>query len=200
MTSDWKDREYQRKPLKIMVIGVTKKPENKRIFEDEFVRQLKTWGTDAVASYTVIPDEMQGDHAVIAAKMKEEGADAVLISRLANKKTVYASVPEKGIHPPYFYGNWREYYGYGSKVVYTSEYTAEDEYALMEINLYNARNDKLIWTALSETDFLGSDRNQIISYIGVMVKAMVDRKLLQWELWRKHSEAGYIGNRNPMSQ
>ncbi len=179
LTSAWKDPSYQGQPRKIMVIGIAKKPVNKRIFEDEFVRQLKARGTNAVASYTVMPDEKQGDHAVIAAKMKEQGADAVLISRLASKKTVQTYVPGSVYYPPSNYRDWRDYYGYGSQAVYTPGYTAEDEYALMETNLYNAGNNKLIWSASSETEILGSDQNQIKSYIGVMVNAMADQKLLR---------------------
>ena len=179
LTSAWKDPSYHGQPRKIMVIGVAKKPLNKRIFEDEFVKQLKARGTNAVASYTVMPDEKQGDNAVIAAKMKEQGADAVLISRLASKKTVHTYVPGSAYYPPPYYGNWHDYYGYGSQTMYTPGYTAEDEYALMETNLYDAGNAKLIWSAASETEILGSDQNQIISYIGVMVKAMADQKLLR---------------------
>jgi len=179
LTSAWKDPSYQGQPRKIMVIGVAKKPVNKRILEDEFVRQLKARGTNAVASYTVMPDAKEGDHAVIAAKMKEQGADAVLISRLASKKTVHTYVPGSVSYPPSYYGNWRDYYGYGSQAVYTPGYTAEDEYALMETNLYDAGNDKLIWSASSETEIRGSDQNQIISYIGVMVNSMADKKLLR---------------------
>src|SRR4030065_1197039 len=78
LTSAWKDPLYQKQPHKIMVIGVAKKPVNKRIFEDEFVRQLKARGTDAVASYTVMPDEKQADNTAIAATMKEQGAGGEL--------------------------------------------------------------------------------------------------------------------------
>src|SRR3990170_7573915 len=100
LTSAWKDPSYKGQPRKIMVIGVAEKPVSKRIFEDEFVRQLKARGTDAVASYTVMPDEKQGDHAVIAAKMKEQGADAALISRRASKKTMQTYVPGSVYYPP----------------------------------------------------------------------------------------------------
>jgi hypothetical protein len=179
LTSAWKDPTYQAQPRKIMVIGVAKKPVNKRIFEDEFVRRLKTRGTDAVASYTLMPDAMQGDHAVIIAKVKEQNADAVLISRLASKKTVHTYVQGSVSYPPSYYGNWRDYYGYGSQAVYTPGYTAEDEYALMETNLYDSGNNNLIWSASSETEIQGSDQRQIISYIGVMVNAMVDQNLLR---------------------
>lgn len=179
LTSSWKDPSYKGQPSKIMVIGVAKKPVIKRIFEDEFVKQLNVRGIDAIASYTVMPDKKQEDHAVIAAKLKELGADAVLISRLVSKKTVQRYVPSSVYYPPSYYGNCWDYYGYCSQSVYTPGYTAEDEYALMEINLYDARNDKLIWSATSETELLGSNQDQIKSYIGVMVSAMVEQKLLR---------------------
>lgn len=179
LTSVWKDQTYLEQPRKIMVIGVAKKPVNKRILEDEFVRQLKARGMDAVASYTVMPDEKQGDQAVIAEKMKEQGADAVLISRMASKKTVHTYIPGSVYYPPPYYGKWRDYYGHGYQAVYTPGYLAEDEYALMETNLYDAGTDKLIWSAASETEIWGSHQDQIISYIGVMVNAMADQKLLR---------------------
>ena len=178
-------------PRKIIVIGVVKRPVNRRIFEDEFVRQLKARGTNAIASYTVLPDDKKGDHAVIAVKVKEQGADAVLITRLVSKKTVQVYIPGSVYYPPStyqqsswrdhyppYYGTWRDYYGYGYQAMATPGYMAEDEYALMETNLYDAGNAKLIWSAASETEILGSNENQIKSFIGVMVNAMADQKLL----------------------
>jgi len=179
LTSAWKDPAYQKLPRKIMVIGLAKKPVIKRIFEDEFVRQIKVRGINAIAGYTVMADWKQGDHDVIAAKMKEHGADAVLITRLVSKKTVKFYMPGNVYYPPVNYGNWRDYYGYGSQAVYTPGYMAEDEYAIMETNLYNAANDKLIWAAASETVLLGTDQEQIISFIGVMVNAMDEYKVLR---------------------
>ena len=38
LTSAWKDPSYQGRPRKIMVIELAKKPANKRLIEDEFVR------------------------------------------------------------------------------------------------------------------------------------------------------------------
>ncbi len=179
LTSAWKDPAYKGPPHKIMIVGITKKPVNKRIFEDEFVRQLKAKGIDAVASYTVMADRKQGDHEVIAMKLKEQGADAVLITRLVSKKTVRTDIPGRFTVIPSSYGTWRDYYVYGSEVIFTPGYTAEDEYALMESNLYDAGSDKLIWSAASETELLGSDQDQIKSYIGVMVNSMAGQKLLK---------------------
>lgn len=178
-TASWKDPSYQRQPCKILVIGMSRKPVNKRIFEDEFVSQLKAKGTHSIASYTVMPDMRLTDHETIFAKMKRIGADAVLISRLTSNKTIEIHVPGSFYVVPKYYGNWRDYYAYGSNVMYTPGYMAEEELSAVETNLYDARNDRLIWSATSETEIMGSDLSQIKSYIGVMVSAMADNKLLR---------------------
>jgi hypothetical protein len=178
LTSVWKDPSYQTRPARIMVVGVAKNPLNRRLFEDEFVRQLESRGTDAIASYTVIPDDQQGDQAAIAKKVAELGADTVLITRLVSKKIVRVYVPGSPYFPPPFYATWPDYYGYGYHYMYTPGYIAEDEYAVIETNLYQAKSNKLIWAASSETGINDSDQNLINSYVGVMVKTMIGLGLL----------------------
>lgn len=175
----WKDQSYQARPYKIMVIGVAKNPVNRRIFEDEFVGQLNAHGTEAIASYTVLPDRQEGDHAIIAAKLAELGADTVLITRMVSKKTVQFYVPGTAYYPPPYYGTWPDYYGQGYQAMYTPGYMAEEEFAVIETNLYESRNDKLVWSASSETGMRGPDQNRIKSYIGVMVDAMSGQGLLR---------------------
>lgn len=178
LTSVWKDPSYQTRPAKIMVIGVAKNPINRRLFEDEFVKQLKSRGTDAIASYTVLSDKQQGDQEAIAKKVAELGADTVLITRLVSKKTVQVYVPGTAYYPPPYYGSWPDYYGYGYRYMYTPGYIAEDEYAIIETNLYEAKSDKLIWAASSETGINDADQYLIQSYVGVMVNNMIGLGLL----------------------
>lgn len=178
LTSVWKDPGYQARPTRIMVIGVARSAVNRRLFEDEFVRQLKSRGTDAIASYTVISDKQQGDQDAIAKKVAELGADTVLITRLVSKKTVQVYVPGTAYYPPPYYGSWPAYYGYGYSYMYTPGYIAEDEYAIIETNLYEAKSDKLIWAASSETGINDTSQNLIQSYIGVMVNNMIGLGLL----------------------
>jgi hypothetical protein len=174
----WKDPNYQARPARIMVIGVARNPIDRRLFEDEFVSQLKARGTDAIASYTVLPDRQQDDHVAIAAKVKELGADTILITRLVSKKIVQTYVPGTAYFPPPYYGSWPDYYGYGYNYMYTPGYIAEDEYAVIETNLYEARSDKLVWAASSETGISDSDLSVIHGYISVMVKNMIELGLL----------------------
>jgi hypothetical protein len=178
LTSVWRDPSYQTRPEKIMVVGVARNPINRRLFEDEFVRQLKSRGTDAIASYTVIPDKQQDDQEAIANKVKELGADTVLITRLVSKKIVQVYVPGTAYYPPPYYGRWPDYYGYGYRYMYTPGYIAEDQYAIIETNLYDAKSDKLVWAASSETGIGDSNQNLIQSYISVMVNNMIGLGLL----------------------
>jgi hypothetical protein len=178
LTSVWKDPSYRTRPAKIMVVGVARNPLNRRLFEDEFVKQIKSRGTDAIASYTVVPDEKQADQDAIAKKVAELGADAVLITRLVSKKTVQVYVPGTVYYPPPYYGSWPDYYGYGYRYLYTPGYIANDEYAVIETNLYEAKSNKLIWAASSETGINDSNQNLIQTYISVMVNNMIGLGLL----------------------
>ena len=178
ITSVWKDPTYQKHPEKMMVISVNKSPLNRRIFEEEFVRRIKKQGGDAIASYTVLPDAKQEDEAMIASKVAEQNADTVLITRLVSRKTVQVYVPGNLYYPPYYYDSWRNYYGYGYHALYSPGYLTEDEYALIETNLYDAKTDNLIWAATSETGVRGSEQGLIHSFIDEVVEKMVDQGLL----------------------
>lgn len=176
--SVWKDPSYQARPVRIMVVGVAKNPLNRRLFEDEFVLQLKVRGTDAIASYSALPDKLQDDQAAIAAKVKELGADTVLITRMVSKKIVQTYVPGTLYYPPDSYGTWPDYYGHGYRYLYSPGYITEDEYAVIETNLYEALHDKLVWAASSETVMSDSKQKLIKSYIGIMVNSMARSGLL----------------------
>jgi len=176
--SVWKDPTYQVRPAKIFVIGMAKNPGVRRLFEDEFVMQLKAHGTEAVSSYTALPDKQLNDEQLIAAKVKELGADTILITRLVSKKTVQVYVPGTAYSPPAYYGTWSGYYGYGYSNMYSPGYYAEDEYAVIESNMYDTGNDKLVWSASSETVMGDSNQELIKTYIETMVNTMTHGKLL----------------------
>ena len=178
INATWKEPSYQAHPARIMVIGVASNPLNRRLFEEEFVMQLKARGTDAIASYTVLSDQQQDDHMAIAAKVKELKADTVLVTRLVNKKTVKFYVPGTVYYPPPYYGTWPDYYGYSYRYIYSPGYITENEYAVIETNLYETTSDKLVWAASSETLIGDSNKDLIKSYIGIMVKTMFEQGLL----------------------
>lgn len=174
----WKNPAYLNHPQKIMVIGLSKSTAIRRVFEDEFVRQIRIRGADAIASYTVLPDTDKNDQEAIAEKLTELGADTVLITRLVSKRNVRIHVHGTTFIIPPFHEKWRNYYTHEYQIIRTPGYDIEEEFALLETNLYDAASDDLIWTAWSEAGIAGATQSLIKSYIGAMVKNMADQKLL----------------------
>jgi hypothetical protein len=180
----WKDDNYSGKIKKVLVIGVIKRPALRRFFEQEFVQQLKARGTDAVAGFTVLPPDEEVDKNIIASKLKELGADGVLITRLVDKKTVETYIPGKVDYghvyyaPPIHYREWDSYYSRSYTAVYDPGYTVKNEVMIVETNLYEAASEKLVWSAISETLGEGNSNTVIRSFIKVMIENLSKENLL----------------------
>ncbi len=180
ITSVWREPSYQDHPRKIMIIGMLPQASSNRMFEDEMVRRFKERGTDAIASYPVLPAEPAPDRAVIERVMREQGADTVLIARLMDKKTVTNYVPPPpmaprpmyGAPPSYYGSQWYGYYSYNAGTV------KQDEFAVVQTNIYDLKTEKLIWTAASET-WLGENAGKaIVSFTDVVVKNLAKDKII----------------------
>jgi len=171
----WKNENYKGPIRKITVIGASQRQAVRNLFEDEFVRELKARGTDAFASYTVLPLDQLDDKEKAAAKIKSLGADTVLIARLVDRKTVQTSVPGQPYVVPYYYSSWSSYYGQ----IITPVYTYQDDYAYVETNLYDLKTENLIWTARSETWMVEADQTLIKAFIKVMIDRLSADKLIQ---------------------
>ena len=80
-----------------MVMGVSTQPSVRRVFEDEFVGELKAAGVGAVASYTVIPQDGKADEATLQQAVREADADGALTTRLVRIET------KTQVTPGYYY-------------------------------------------------------------------------------------------------
>jgi hypothetical protein len=167
-TNVWRDQAYQGPVKKILVMGISKKQGVQRFFEDEFFRQLKQRGTDAVAGYSILPYDEKMDKDFIAAKAREAGADTVLVARPISRKIERSYVPGS-------YSRWGSYYGYA----YSPGYVVDDEYVYIETNLYDVATENLIWTAQSETIILAADQELIKSFISTMIAQLASDKLIK---------------------
>lgn len=178
LTAVWKEPSFRDHPRKIMIIGMIPAPKGKKIFEDEMVRSLRQRGTDAIVSYSLLPEQNAPDRAAVEKVMREQGADAVLIARLVDKKTVASYVPTSPAPgTPYggrgYYGaQWYGYYSHNPGTI------REDEFAVIQTNLYDLKTEKLVWTAASET-WLATDKVTLtLSFIDVITKKLVDDQII----------------------
>jgi hypothetical protein len=168
----WKEPAYTARPKKILVVGVARVPENRRALEDGFVEQLKARGTRAIASYTLLPEYKSNDQETISRIVKEQGADAVLITRVVGKASRDFIVPGKFYQPPPNYGTWQNYFGYGLDIEYIQPVVTPSRNSIIETNLYDTENDRLVWYVASETGGSGSSHSIIESYIRIMMQTL----------------------------
>jgi hypothetical protein len=113
----------------------------------------------------------------VAAKVKEVGADALLLARLVDRKTVQEYVPGTPYYPPMSYRNWQNYYG-GYSPAYSPGYTTEIVYTIAEANLYDTATGKIVWSAVTETEMSGNDQKAIRSYASELLEAMRKQELI----------------------
>ncbi|HYQ48050.1 MAG TPA: hypothetical protein VEP69_03200, partial [Thermodesulfovibrionales bacterium] len=175
LTTVWRDETTLGPVGKMAVIGVFRTPAIRNIYEDEFVRQLKAHGVDAVASYTIVPSDEQPDKEVVTPKLKAQGFDNVLVTRLVDRKTVQTYIPGQAYIVPGYYHTWGGYYQY----VYTPGYIVEDTYAYAETNIYDLKKGKLIWAARSETEISGMKEGLIKSFVQVMVNRLAKDAMIR---------------------
>ena len=183
LTSVWKDQAYQGGYLKkILIIGASRKESTRRYFEDEFVRQLRARGTDAVASYEIIPFDKVLDKATVTEKMKGSRVDSVLITKMLFKTTVDTYTPPQ--QP-----NWNELYtesfsggeeafGYASGTSAPKTSTGKAVVRL-EINLFETGAEKPLWSASSDMPVKDDPKNEIKSLVDVLIQRLVQERLIR---------------------
>jgi len=174
LTTVWKDEAFHGTVKKIVVVGAFRSPTVRNFFEDEFARQLKAHGVEAIASYTLVPIDKLPEKDLLMAKIRETGADAALVTRMVDKKTVESYVPGEVYAVPHSYRRWGPYFDY----IYTPGYMVREEYAYAETNIYETNTQQLIWSAMSSTLLSGDKQDLIKSFVSTMVGKMAEDKLI----------------------
>jgi hypothetical protein len=152
---EWSEDEYKTGSIdKLLVLGIVdqKKPLLKRRFEDGLVDAFKGGGTDAAASMDYMPYDEIIDSTSFEKYFKDLEFDAVLVSRLVGvdkERNV-----EAGFAYTIPYGSYYGFYGhYYAAVQYanSSSYLSKNVVVVLETNLYETKDKKLIWSGISET-------------------------------------------------
>jgi hypothetical protein len=179
ITSSWKDKEYQGKPDKFLVIMVARTSEMRNMYEGRFVAELRARGNKAVQSYELVTLEQLPDRERVRSRIKSSEADTVLISRLVDSKTIQAYMPGNvksriNIYPSHYYG-WGTYY----EVIFVDYgYTGDTQVAYIETNLYDMKTEKLIWSAQTETERTEGEQQLVNKFIDVILKKLSSDKII----------------------
>jgi hypothetical protein len=154
LTSSWAEptaagKTYQ----KYVVVGATDRAPTRHRYEDAFVTALHQRGLTAVASYSVAGDGRL-DKDAAAAKLQEIGADAVIVTRLVDQESYQEYYPptySTVAAPSAYYGGWYGYYSLGYSYQTSPGYTVENKVFRIETNVYDVKNEKLLWSGITET-------------------------------------------------
>jgi hypothetical protein len=149
---------------KILVIALFDGFDPRAYLEKEVVLKLAEFGTDAVASTTMMNSRTPVTRATFIAMVDEINADAVLVTQLSNletKATVKDMRPEATV-------NFRPTYYYNVFSVETTEYvepqSVEFEYDLvLTTELFSVREREGVWAIQASSRFV-MDHDQTSDY------------------------------------
>ena len=181
MVAEWRDDEYRGYPQKIFVIGASAEYGPRTLVEDEFVRELKARGNDAIASYVVLPGRDKPTKEAILAKVQELGADVIIVVKFLKKDVGGTQTPlYRAAVPTGFDSSWDSYYGGVSYDVGVRDISYDYDVISMETTLYQTATKKPIWSALSQTSFeQGGPMKQIKPFTTAVVKKLTKEKLVR---------------------
>lgn len=146
--AEWKDETYHGHPHRILVINAFANPENRKIFEDAFVKALQDRGSDAIAGYTFMPASIDFERSTLSIYAKSCGADTVLTNKpVGTSKDT--TIGAGGI-------------------------TYDDLYVNTKTDIYDIGSGRLIMSASAETWVRQGESYgpQIRSYVGNLVKKL----------------------------
>jgi len=176
MTDVWKDKAYQGKAQKIIVIMAARTPDMRNLFEDRFVGELDARGNNAIQSYTLVTMEQLRDKELVKSKIRSSGADTVLISRLVDTKTIESYRPGLIYVVPDAYYDW---WGYYAVVFADYGYTGNVAVAYIETNVYDVKTEKLIWSGHSKTERTEGEQQLITAFIQLMIRKMASAGIIK---------------------
>lgn len=170
LTERWKDQNYNERISRIIVVGISESESRRRLFEDTLVAQLNKRGVEAFSSAELISAEKEVNKESILAAVKEKSIDSVIVTRLVSvdEQATYlpgsVTVDSSGHYRPgqdYYY-NFNDYYTEStSSTTLTPGNVVTDTIVSLETNLYETKQQQLVWSVTSET-FNPNDINKSI--------------------------------------
>lgn len=164
---------------KLLVIGVTKREDVRRTFEDGFAAALKARGVDAIPSHATVLAADPESTAKVREAVAATGADGVLMTRLVkvDRETQTTSVGQPAVMPMHY-----NMYGYYPRMwvgAYGPPMTVSYDVAILETRVFRAASEKLVWVGGTETFAPSSDvRKETEAFSKIIIEALAKAKLL----------------------
>lgn len=159
ITGSWKAPESKEGGYKnIFVTALTDRLVARQTIENDLDELFQKDGIQASSSFEIIPPGFKAspenkDKTVKA--IQDAGHDAILTVALLDQTSETRYVPGTTMYSPMgyggYYGGFYGYYSYYNPVMYDPGYYTTDKNYYIEMNLYDAQTEALVWSAQSET-------------------------------------------------
>lgn len=181
LTNAWHDQSYSGTNSldDVLVIAVTEEETSRRLYEDGFVAKLAESGVRGVPSYSLQISDIEPTKQAVQTAVAMANARFVLITRhLTTDKKQHYSPPQPLYVDPYYSRVHRYYPMAYREVRYSPGYTYTVTMVSIESNLYDARTEKLIWSAQSKSVDPKMSKSYFDGLVNVFAKDLQDKKLL----------------------
>lgn len=165
---------------KVMVASVTENYLVRQSFEDEMKKLLEKNGVQAVQSYMVLPPKNEMMEGELRQRIKESVLDGVIVVRPKAVRTETEEVVTGGIWVPppgyySFYPYWNMAYG---QFYATSWRVDENVIVRVEVNFYNVKDEKLVWSGETDTVYSKDFEKLGKDYARTLVKQLKRDKVI----------------------
>jgi hypothetical protein len=99
-TQQWKDAGFSGEVKKLFIVVVIPNRGPRMIIENELVSQFKEHGLAAIGSTELLHDDALPTREIVEPKVRETGADSVLVVKFIKKETLISHSPEKNSGVP----------------------------------------------------------------------------------------------------
>jgi len=152
---EWQDDTYQKGNIqKVLLLGIVskEKPLLRRNFEDGMTKAFRDAGINATPSMDIMPYDVAIDSTTFEKYFKELQVDAVVVARLVAVDAARDYTAGYLYTIPYnsYYGFYGYYYA-GVSMANSAGYLSQNVVVVLETNVYETTNKKLIWSGVSET-------------------------------------------------
>ena len=171
MMNTWKSPDAVGAPFKkVLVVGVAKRPEVRKMYEDDFVKQLKAAGVEGVSSYGLIPDIAKATRDDVKRAAGKSGADAVLVTRLVKfDKQTYT--PPTNVRAEIYLGTNDEFTPSSESVTTVT--------VILENQLYQTAGEHKAWSGTTKSFDPNDNLARSISDLSALiVKTLTAQKLI----------------------
>jgi hypothetical protein len=171
IAESWVDPGTEQLPRfqKVFVAFMISDASAQRLAEDAIAKHLEA--PEVLKSYVLYPDARGLDPVRVKEALRAQGCDGAVMMRLSR---VEQQISTTSTHPGY-YGSFGGYWGHG----YGSSIEVQtDEIVHMETNLYSLAEDKLLYSARSET-FNPSSTEDLVDEIAEAIAKDLEKRGLK---------------------